>query len=111
MLAILMERVLTSFGLSALKKRQKLGALYERRKKPSSRYGIGDAINDVYLLGEISTKEFELLKDFQRDRNDYVHNIFTRPDDEIERRADNLFEKHQPTFELMVEKLEESLPA
>lgn len=111
MLAILMERVLILFGLSSLGKRKNLSELYKKRKEPGSRYGIDNAINDVYLLGEVSTEEFIRLKKFQRDRNDYIHNIFTNKDDEIEEIAHNLFQEHHSIFILMLEKLKESSSA
>ena len=108
MLTILMERVLKEFGLSSLKKRKDLSKLYEKRKKW---YSIDAAINDVYLLGKISDKEFVNLKKFQNDRNDYIHNIFAKPDEKIEKHAYSLFNKHKSAFELMIKKLEKSLPA
>ena len=107
MLIILMERVLKLFGLSSLEKRKDLSKLYKQRNK---RYDTRDAINDVYLLGEISDEEFDNLKEFQKDRNEYIHNIFAKQDEEIEEYACSLFEKHESAFELIIEKLEKSLP-
>ena len=110
MLTILMERVLKEFGLSSLKKREDLSKLYEQRRQRNNRYDIRDAINDVYLLGEISDKEFVSLKEFQKDRNDYIHNIFAKPDEKIEEYAYSLFEKHKSAFVLIIKKLRKSLP-
>lgn len=55
MLATLLEGVLTSFGLALLEKRNDLSALRGKRK---NRYGIDNAINDLYLLGKINTEKF-----------------------------------------------------
>ena len=75
MLATLFEGVLTSFGLILLEKENDLSALRGKRK---SRYGIDNAINDLYLLGKISTTEFGELEKFKDDRNKCTHEIFIK---------------------------------
>lgn len=103
MLATLLEGVLTSFGLILMEQRGDLKALRGKRKK---RYGIDNAINDIYLLGEISTDEFNELEKFKADRNKCIHTIFSRNDYDIERYTSELFERHKTIFETMTEKLE-----
>ncbi len=105
MLAILLEGVLTSFGLVLLGKRSDLSALLGKRK---NRYGIDNAINDLYLLGKISNEEFGELERFKNDRNKCVHEIFRGQNNEkIERYTNDLFEKHKTIFEEMTEKFKE----
>ena len=107
MFAALFEGVLTSFGLILLKKRDDLSALRGKRKY---RYGIDNAINDLYLLGKISTEEFGELEKFKTDRNKCIHEIVNKKNDkEIEIYTGKLFEKHKTTFEAMTEKFEKEL--
>ena len=77
MLATLIEGVLTRLGLAMLETRHDLSALRGKRRK---RYGIDNAINDLYLLGKISTDEFGKLEKFKDDRNKFVHELFNRND-------------------------------
>ena len=105
MLATLFEGVLTSFGLILLEKENDLSALRGKRK---SRYGIDNAINDLYLLGKISTTEFGELEKFKDDRNKCTHEIFIKKnDDQIEKYAYDLFKKHETIFEKMLKKFEQ----
>ena len=107
MLATLFEGVLTSFGLVLLEKRDDLSALRGKRK---NRYGIDNAINDIYLLGKISTAEFGELEKFKDDRNKCIHEIFNKKsDEEIEKYTNGLFKKHKKTFESMTKKFEKEL--
>lgn len=107
MLATLLEGVLTSFGLALLEKRDDLNALRGKRK---NRYGIDSAINDIYLLGKISTNEFSELEKFKDDRNKYIHEIFNKKnDEEIEKYTSDLFKTHKTTFESITKKFEKEL--
>ena len=107
MLAILLEGVLTSFGLVLLEKRDDLSALRGKRK---NRYGIDNAINDIYLLGKISATEFDELEKFKNDRNKCIHEIFNKKnDEEIEKYTNGLFKKHKTIFESMTRKFEKEL--
>ena len=107
MLATLLEGVITSFGLTLLEKRDDLNALRGKRK---NRYGIDNAINDLYLLGKISTDEFGELEKFKDDRNKCIHEIFNKKnDEEIEKYTSYLFKKHKTTFESMTKKFEREL--
>jgi hypothetical protein len=108
MLATLLEGVLTSFGMALLEKRDDLSALRGKRK---NRYGIDNAINDIYLLGKISTDEFGKLEKFKDDRNKCIHEIFNKKSDEdVERYTNGLFNEHKTIFESMTKKFEEELP-
>ena len=105
MLAALFEGVLTSFGLILLEKENDLSALRGKRK---TRYGIDNAINDLYLLGKISTTEFGELEKFKTDRNKCTHEIFIKKNDnQIEKYASGLFAKHKTIFEKMIKKFEQ----
>ncbi len=107
MLATLLEGVLTSLGLVLLEKRNDLSALRGKRK---NRYGIDNAINDIYLLGKISTKEFGELEKFKDDRNKCIHEIFNKKnDEEIEKYASDLFGEHKTIFKSMTKKLKKAL--
>ncbi len=109
MLATLLEGVLAEFGRVLLEKRDDLGALRGKRK---DRYGIDNAINDIYLLGAISTDEFKKLEKFKSDRNKCIHEIFAKKNsDEIDKHTNNLFEKHKVIFRLMLQKLEKESPS
>ena len=104
MLATVLEGVLAEFGRVLLEKRDDLGAL---RGKRSRRYGIDNAINDLYLLGAISTDEFKQLEKFKSDRNTCIHEIFAKKNsDEIEQYTNELFEKHMVIFDIMTKKYE-----
>ena len=104
MLATLFEGVLVTFGLVLLEKKDDLSAL---RGKRSHRYGIDNAINDLYLLGAISTDEFKQLEKFKSDRNTCIHEIFVKKNsDEIEQYTNELFEKHEAIFDIMTKKYE-----
>ena len=61
MLASLFEAVLVSLAITLLDTKNNLSALRGKRDK---RYGIDKAINDLYLLGAVDTKEFGLLEQF-----------------------------------------------
>ena len=100
MLATLLEGVLTSFGLISLEKRGDLSALRGKRKK---RYGIDNAINDLYLLGKISTEEFSELERFKDARNKCVHEIFGE-NEQTEKHTSNLFKIHTISFENILAK-------
>ncbi len=107
MLATLLEGVLTSFGMALLEKRDDLSALRGKRK---NRYGIDNAINDIYLLGKISTDEFGDLEKFKDDRNRCIHEIFNKKsDEEVEKYTNDLFKKHKTIFESMTKKFEKEL--
>ena len=104
MLATVLEGVLVTFGLVLLEKKEDLSAL---RGKRSHRYGIDNAINDLYLLGAISTDEFKQLEKFKSDRNTCIHEIFVKKNsDEIEQYTNELFEKHEVIFDIMTKKYE-----
>lgn len=104
MLATLLEGVLTLLGQILLAKRDDLSALQGKRK---NRYGIDNAINDIYLLGKISTEEFKKLEKFKNDRNQCIHKIFSKKNDKkIEKYTSELFDEHKVTFETMTKKFE-----
>ena len=100
MLSTLFEGVLTSFGLISLEKRGGLSALRSKRKQ---RYGIDNAINDLYLLGKISTDEFRGLEKFKAARNKCVHEIFGE-NEQTEKHTSNLFKTHTISFENILAK-------
>ena len=104
MLTLLFEGILTKFGLELLKKRDNLQELYTRRQEW---YTIDSAINDMYLLGGVNSKEFKQLRQFQKDRNECVHNILNkRSSEETEQYTRDLFETHKIVFESLLGKME-----
>lgn len=106
LLSVLFEKVLTTFGLSLLDKNPELTALKDKRKE---RYNIDNAINDIYLLKEISTTEFTQLHKFKKDRNDCIHHIFNKRQESIEKDIKDLFKEHSPTFEIILKKCTQHL--
>lgn len=108
MLSILLEGVLTLLGLNLLEKyRDKFGALYKKRKV---RYGIDNAINDIYILEKITIDEFNKLEKFKSDRNKCIHGILKKKNSkDIEKYTKKLFSEHEAIFESIIEKLEKEL--
>ena len=106
MLAALFEAVLVSLALTLLEKREDLSAL---RGKRDRRYGIDNAINDLYLLGALSTEEFGMLEQLKDSRNKSLHDLFRLSSEDIEEKMHALFDTYSDLFETMVEKLEKEL--
>ena len=106
LLATLFEAALVSLALTLLEKREDLSALRGKRGK---RYGIENAINDLYLLGALTTEEFGLLEQLKDSRNKGVHDLFSMNNEEIEKEMHTLFDAYSELFEVMVEKLEKEL--
>lgn len=109
-LTVLLEGILVLLGLTLLKNRKYLSGLHNKERE---RYGLNNAINDIYLLQGVSTKEFIKLKEFQKDRNNYIHEkiFYLKNEQEFEEHALKLFNQHKPVYELLIEKLERELAA
>ena len=105
MLSVLFEAVLTSLAFVLLEGREDLRALVGKRGK---RYGIDNAINDLYFLGAINTDEFGLLEQFKNGRNDLTHDLFSLNREEIEQKSHTLFEIYSDLFTSMVAQFEDA---
>ena len=103
--ATLLEGVLTRLGLELLKKRN-LTALAGKRNK---RYGIDNAINDLYLLGEITSQEFNALEKFKTKRNEYIHDFLSKNAANMEYDTKELYDVNRPLVEVSISKLEKVL--
>ena len=103
--AALLEGVLTRLGLEILEQREDLIALKGKRK---NRYGIDNAINDLYLLGEITTDEFSNLEKFKNKRNEYIHNLLSQNNDNIERGTKEIYENNKMLLWGLIEKIRDA---
>ena len=106
LLTTLFEAVSISLALTLLEKREDLSALRGKRNK---RYIIENAINDLYLLGVLTTEEFGQLEQFKDSRNKSIHELFRMNNEEIEKEMHTLFDTYSDLFETMIEKLEKEL--
>jgi len=104
--AALLEGVLTRLGLEILEQRRDLIALKGKRK---NRYGIDNAINDLYLLGEITTDEFSNLEKFKNKRNEYIHNLLSQNNYNIEKGTKEIYENNKLLLWSLIEKFEKRL--
>lgn len=96
LLSITFEKILIDIGSSLLHKNDLTEFLKIKR---SPKYNLNNAINDIYLLGEISTEEFKKIDEFRKDRNNCMHKIFNKKHTSIEKDMKKLFKKHSATFE------------
>lgn len=104
--AALLEGVLTRLGLEILEQRNDLVTLKGKRK---NRYGIDSAINDLYLLGKITTEEFSDLEKFKNKRNEYIHNLLSKNSDDIEMGTKEIYENNKQLLWGLIEKFEKRL--
>ncbi|OGZ21974.1 MAG: hypothetical protein A2W55_02695 [Candidatus Nealsonbacteria bacterium RIFCSPHIGHO2_02_38_10] len=104
--AALLEGVLTRLGLNILEQKEELSALKSKRK---NRYGIDNAINDLYLLGEITTKEFSDLEKFKNKRNEYIHNLLSQDISNIEKGTKEIYEGNKLLLGDLINKFERRL--
>ncbi len=102
----LMEGVLVNYGLRLLESRADLCALKGKRGKW---YGFDNAINDLYLLGAVSTEEFKKLEQFKAKRNEYIHNLLSRDIKTIETEVYKFYENYKNLTLDMIAKLEKKL--
>lgn len=101
-----MEGVLTSLGICLLESREDLSALRGKRK---GRYGYDSAINDLYLMGAITTDEFKDLESFKNERNKYIHNLLSEDLESTNKKLSHSFNKNKALVLNMVKKLEREL--
>jgi len=102
----LLEGVLVNYGLRLLEERDDLSALKGKRK---DRYGYDNAINDLYLLGAITTNEFKELEKFKNKRNQNIHNLLQQGIEAMEKEVKKIYEDYRLLVGDMIHKLEKKL--
>jgi len=102
----ILEGVLVNFGLKLLEKRADLTALMGKRK---DRYGYDNAINDLYLLGAITTEEFKDLERYKNKRNKYLHGLLLKNIGTTAKEVNNIYKDYRMLTWNMVKKLENKL--
>lgn len=70
---LLIEGLLCELSLQSMGK--DFPCVYGKRR---TRYGIDNAINDLYLLKIINDEEFKALESYKNKRNDYFHDILRK---------------------------------
>ncbi len=106
LLATILEGILVNYALAVLQDRKDLTSLMGKRK---NRYIIDNAINDLYLLGEINTQQFGLLERFKNKRNEYIHYFFAKDIKSIEKEMTSLYDDSSDLILILFEKLEKKL--
>lgn len=102
----LLEGVLVSLGLKSLEKRLDLSALKGKRK---NRYGYDNAINDLYLLGDINTNEFKKLEQFKSKRNEYIHNLLSDDVEAVEVKIFRIYREYNGLVWTMIKRFEKKI--
>lgn len=87
----LLKGVLVKYGLRLLEGRNDLSAL---RGKRNRRYGYDNAINDLYLLGEVNTEEFKQLEQFKAKRNECIHNLLSEDTEVVENKVLHIYKEY-----------------
>lgn len=97
----ILEGSLVNLGLKMLEKRPDLSALKGKRGKW---YDYDNAINDLYLLGEIDTDEFKKLEQFKSKRNEYVHNLLSESAEIMEGKMLRIYREYNVLVWTMIKK-------
>ncbi len=103
---VVLEGILVNYGLLLLKSRSDLIALLGKR---SGRYGYDNAINDLYLLGVISTAEFKKLDTLKNKRNDFIHNLLSRNLETASKDASQYYRASSVLVSRLLQKLKKKL--
>jgi hypothetical protein len=101
--ATLLEGVLVNLGLKLLEKRRDLSGLKGKRH---NKYGYDNAINDLYLMGEIETDDFNLLEKYKSKRNQYIHNLLSKKTEDVEEEVLAVYNEYEDFVWKMIKKLE-----
>lgn len=72
-------------------------------------YGYDNAINDLYLLDAVNTKEFKKIEQFKAKRNEYIHNLLSKDIKTIETEVYKVYEDYKNLVLDMIAKLEKKL--
>ncbi|MEK7124793.1 MAG: hypothetical protein AAB864_00090 [Patescibacteria group bacterium] len=103
---VVLEGILTNYGLLLLKDRPDLKALLGKR---NSRYGYDNAINDLYFLGVISTTEFQQLDTLKNKRNEFIHNLLSNDLKTTSKNAGLYYQKSDKLVSQLLEGLNKKL--
>lgn len=98
----LFEGVLIELAIKSLRnaKREKLAS-----KKEKENYNFNAAINDLYLLKNITDEEFDNLHQYRKKRNKYVHEILSRNFKKLDSEAKKAYEDGRYLLSNIIEKL------
>lgn len=102
----LLEGVLVNYGLLLLDSKSELSALKGKRNRW---YGYDNAINDLYLLGVITTEEFKRLEQFKGKRNEHIHNLLSKNINAVEKEVHEIYEGYKGLVWDIIVKLERKL--
>jgi len=100
--ATLLEGVLVNLGLRLLESKKELTGLKGKRYV---KYGYDNAINDLYLMNAIKTKEFNLLEKYKSKRNKYIHNLLSKNTECIENEVLDIHNQYKDFVWKMIKKL------
>lgn len=100
----LLEGVLCEIAFKTMGK--KFPCVYGKR---NSRYGLNNAIDDLYLLEVISDDEFKQLEKFKSARNKYFHTLLKQDPIKLENQLGGEYGNFEKITWRMVKKLEKLL--
>lgn len=97
----LLEGILCEIAFKTMGK--KFPCVYGKR---NNRYGLNNAIDDLYLLKVISDDEFKSLEKFKNARNKYFHTLLKQDPEKLENKLGKEYNNFEKITWDMLEKLE-----
>ncbi|HED37807.1 MAG TPA: hypothetical protein ENI76_06135 [Ignavibacteria bacterium] len=97
----LLEGILCEIASKITK--NKVPAIHTKRRDS---YGLNSAIDDLYLLKIITEKEFIVLDNFRKARNNYFHNLLKQDPKKLENKLGKEYDNFEEITWGMVKKLE-----